>query len=305
MATRNLLSSESATFLAVFTASQSVVGCITNGIILLYFLLAKRSLKTTADKLILNLTIADFVSLATYVPWRSYLLLLRASTNNSNIYTSLFVMCIFSTENAVLLIGIDRFVAVVWPLRYNVIISCKVFWIAIVASWFSAILLAIGHGLSLEYKCHTEYELFLSALSFFELIILSVIYAILLRIARNQKRRISRRPGSLASKQEYSLKKTVRTTLTIVCFFYIALIPNLVYRVISAADSSLSKRERIVTWRWLIAFTFLNSCFDPVVYFFGMKKYRNAIRQRILPSYNHDSKIQSEFSLGAKTTHCN
>lgn len=266
MAPRRFLSPVSATFLAVLTASQSVVGCITNGIVLLYFLLAQESLKTTADKLILNLTIADFISLATYVPWRSYLLL-HEVTKNSKVYTSLFVMCIFCAENAVLLIGFDRFVAVVWPLRYNVIISCKVFWIAISASWFSAIILAIGHGLSLEYDFHTEYELFLCALSFLELAILSVIYAILLHIARNKKRRVAGSLQSLTSKQDYSLKKTIRTTFTIICFFYVALIPYAVYQ--------------------LTAFTFLNSCFDPVIYFFGMKKYRNAFRQRILPSDNH------------------
>ena len=302
MPSKKLLSSESATFLTVFTASQSVLGCIANGIVLLYFLLARRSLNTTADKLVLNLSIADFVSLATYVPWRSYLLYVQTVTKNSKIYTSLFVMCVFCTENAVLLIGFDRLIAAVFPLRYNAIISCNVLWIAVISSWFSAILLAIGHGLSLEYGFHREYELFLCALSCLELIILSVIYAILLRIVRNQKRGLSRRTlQSLASKQEYSLKKTIRITFAIVCFFYIAYIPSVLYRVISTVDTSLSKHEKVITWRWLTAFTFLNSCFDPVLYFFGMKKYRNAFGQRILPSERNRTTIQSEFSQSRKT----
>ena len=279
-----LLSSNAATSLGVFTASQSVVGCITITIVLLYFFLTRRSLKATADKLILNLFIADFVALATYVPWRSYLLFLRTKTKDSEIYTSLFVVCIFSTGNAVLLIGFDRFVAVVWPLRYKVLVTSKVLRTAVIVSWLTAILLGVGHGISYDIDIHAEYELLLCALSFSQLIILSVIYAVILRTARVQTREIARRHGSFTettSNQGYSLSKTIRTTFLIVCLFYAVFLPYAVYRVVSTADKSLSRDEKRVTWRWLNAFTFLNSCFDPLIYFFGMKKYRSSFKQRL------------------------
>jgi hypothetical protein len=302
MAPRKLLSSKIATFLAVFTATQSVVGCITNAIVLLYFLLTRRSPKTTADKLILNLTIADFIALSTYVPWRSYILIGRVVTKLSRIYTSLFVTCIFSTGNAILLIGLDRFIAVVWPLRYKVLITCKLFWIAIIAAWLSAILLGVGHGFSYSLGIHNEYELFLCALSFSQLIVLSAIYAILLRTARVQTRNISRRLQSFATKQDYSLRKTIRTTFIIVCLFYAAFFPYAVYRVVSTADKSLSNDEKRKTWRWLTAFTFLNSCFDPLVYFFGMKRYRASFRQRMSQRSNHGNETEEEFSLSTVFT---
>ncbi|XP_028409508.1 histamine H2 receptor-like [Dendronephthya gigantea] len=285
-----LLSSNVATFLGVFTASQSVVGCITNTLVLLYFLLSRRSLSETADKLILNLCIADFFALVTYVPWRSYLLFLRTTTGNFKIYTSLFVVCIFSTGNAILLIGFDRFIAVVWPLRYRVLITSNVLWIAVVVSWLTAILLGVGHAVSYEIDIHKEYELLLCALSFSQLIILSIIYAVILRTARVQAREMARRFGSFTSttsNQHYSMKRTIRTTFLIVCFFYAVFLPYAVYRVVSTADKSISNDEKHVTWRWLNAFTFLNSCFDPLIYFFGMKKYRTRFRQRL-------SRINSE-----------
>ena len=280
MASRPLLSSNVATFLAVFTASQSVIGCLLNGLVLLYFLLAKRSLQTTADKLVLNLTIADFIALSTYVPWRSYLLILRNVTKHTRVYTSLFVMCIFSTGNAILLTGLDRFIAVVWPLRYNVLITYKTLWMGVIAAWISAILLGFGHWLSEIFDIHEEYELFLCALSFSQLLILSIIYAVILRTARIQTKKIFRRLHSSTSQQDYSLKKTIRTSFIIVCLFYSVFIPYAVYRVVSNTDKSLSPDSRRITWRWLTAFTFLNSCFDPLVYFFGMKKYLARFRQR-------------------------
>ena len=298
MAPHKVLGSKVATFLAVFTATQSVVGCVTNAIVLLYFLLTRKSLKTTADKLILNLVLADFIALSTYVPWRSYLLILRAVTKHYKIYTSLFVTCIFSTGNAILLIGLDRFIAVVWPLRYKVIVTRKVLWIAITAAWISAILLGVVHGVSLEFGIHKQYELFLCGLSFSQLIILSIIYAILLRTARIQTRNIARSLQLSTGKRDYSIRKTIRTTFIIVCFFYAAFIPYAVYRLVSTADKSLSNEEKRKTWRWLTAFTFLNSCFDPLVYFFGMKTYRTNFRQRFSQSSKHGNEIINEaFSL--------
>ena len=295
-----LLSSNAATSLGVFTASQSVVGCITITIVLLYFLLTRGSLKSAADKLILNLFIADFFALATYVPWRSYLLFLRTKTKDSKIYTSLFVVCIFSTGNAVLLIGFDRFVAVVWPLRYKVLVTSKVLRTAVIVSWLTAILLGVGHGISYDIDIHAEYELLLCALSFSQLIILSVIYAVILRTARVQTRKIARRLVSFTethSNLDYSLLKTIRTTFLIVCLFYAVFLPYVVYRVVSTADKSLSDDEKHATWRWLNAFTFLNSCFDPLVYFFGMKKYRVRFRQRLSRISRHDDGTVVEMPL--------
>ena len=297
MAPSRLLSSKDATFLAVFTATQSMIGFIANAIVLLYFLLTRRSAKSTADKLILNLTMADFIAVSTYVPWRSYILIERAVTNLSEVYTSLFVMCIFSTGNAILLIGLDRFVAVVWPLKYKMIITCKLFWASIITAWLLAILLGVGHGFSYTLKIHTEYELFLCALSFLQLILLATIYVILLRKARIQSRNISRRHQSVTAKKDFSLSKTVRTTFIIVCLFYATFVPYAVYRVVSTVDQRLSDDEKRETWRWLTAFTFLNSCLDPMVYFFAMKRYRANFRQRFLQNRNRDSNSEAKFSL--------
>ena len=299
----NLIDARAATFLGVFTASQSVFGCIANAMVLFYFLLTRRSLKTTADKLILNLTIADIFALASYLPWRSYLLLLNAVTNNSRVYTSLFVTCIFSTANATLLIGIEKFIAVVFPFRYKVVSTFKVFLIAIVASWMTAILLGIAHYLSLVFQFHTEYELFLSALSFLQLILLSVIYPIILRTARVQTKKMVRQLRSSRktfARRSCSLKRSICVTFIMVCIAYAVFIPFTVYRIVSTADESLSRNDKRIAWRWLIAFTFLNSCFDPLIYFFGMKKYRSSFCRFCLKG-NHGNRVMDRNTCGNVT----
>ena len=142
-----------------------------------------------SDKLTLNLAISDFFALTTYLPWRTHLLLLREKTEQYAAFTSLFVVCIFSTGNAVLFIGFDRFVAVVWPLRYKALITSKLTMIFIAISWASASALGMLHGLCLLLEAHREYTLFLCAFSVFQLVVLSVIYGIILNIARNKNNR--------------------------------------------------------------------------------------------------------------------
>jgi hypothetical protein len=128
---------------------------------------------------------------------------------------------------------------------------------------------------------------FAGTLSFSQLIVLSTIYAILVRTARIQRRNISRRLQSLARKQDYSLRKTIRTTFIIVCLLYAAFFLYAVYRVVLTAHKSLSNAEKRKIWRWLTAFSFLNSCFYPSMYFFGMKRYWASFRQRISQRGNH------------------
>ena len=124
-----LLSSQHSTWLVVFISSQILVGTTANLCVIIYLLVShhrKRSRRIASDKMILNLAISDFIALTTYLPWRTHHLMLRERSEHTRVYASLFVVCIFSTGNAILCIAFDRFTAVVWPLRYKILITPKV-----------------------------------------------------------------------------------------------------------------------------------------------------------------------------------
>ena len=110
-----LLTSKEATFLVIFNSLQIVFGSIANVFEIIFFLTKRHQHNSVSDKLTLNLAVADFVALTTYLPWRTYLLHIRRTTNDSKYYTSLFVFCILNTGNAILVIGIDRFIAITRP----------------------------------------------------------------------------------------------------------------------------------------------------------------------------------------------
>ena len=87
----------------IFTLMQSVIGSTANAIEIIFLWSKRHRYQATSDYLTLNLALADFVALTTYVPWRAYILSLREATGDFKYFTSLFVARIFCTGKAVLL----------------------------------------------------------------------------------------------------------------------------------------------------------------------------------------------------------
>ena len=270
------LTSQQSTWLAIFTSTQIVIGGVVNLCVIAYFLFFyRRKQRTASDKLTLSLAISDFVALATYLPWRTHVLILRRGTENAYIYTSLYVLGIFATGNAIICIALDRFTAAVWPLRYKVLITSRVTTIAIGISWFEAVLLAVLHGFLYKHTddcLHDDYELFLTSLSFAQLLILTAIYSVLLRIARKHMKNTSNLQER--HRRTLFLRKSIFTAFTIMCLFYITFLPYCIYRVYSRLDKRLTDKEKHAAWRWLTAFSFVNSCCNPFVYIFGIEQHR-------------------------------
>lgn len=270
------LSSQGSISLAIFTSAQILIGTTANLCEIIYFLvLCHNKRATPSDKLTLNLAITDFIGLTTYLPWRTYLIYLRKSTKDYRIYASLYVLCVFATGNAIVSIAFDRLTAVVWPLRYKTLMTSRISSTFIATSWMSAILFGILHGFSylVGIDTHNNYELFLCAVAFIQLAVMVSIYAVLLRTSRKLTRNILHLKREIQQKCSF-LRRSVFTTLTIVCLFYITFLPYCSYRIYSTINKNLSKCEKHAHWRWLSAFTFVNSVFNPFVYFFGIERHR-------------------------------
>ena len=286
---RSYLSSQESIGLAIFTSLQTAIGTTANLLVIIYFLVPRNyKNRCTSDKLTLNLAISDLVSLTTYLPWRTHLLLLRKGTKDYKIYASLYVVCIFATGNAIISIAFDRFTAVIWPLRYKVLITKRVSSTFIAVSWMSAVLLGVLHRLSYIFDKHKDYEMFLCVISFVQLVVLTVIYSVLLIQSRKHARNISKLGGKI-QKENIFLRKSVFTTFIIVCLFYITFLPYSIYRVYSNMNSDLTDYEKHTAWRWLTAFSFVNSCCNPFVYFFGLERHMRRFRKCFMVMFSRRS----------------
>ena len=286
---RRYLSSQESIGLAIFTSLQIAIGTTANLLVIIYFLL-RRNYKDrcASDKLTFNLAISDLVALTTYLPWRTHLLLLRKGTEDYKIYASLYVVCIFATANAIITIALDRFAAIMWPLRYKVLITKRVSSTFIAASWMSALLLGVLHRITYEIDIHDQYELLLCAISFSQIVVLSLVYTFLLIQSRKHTRNISKIGGKHQTGR-LLLRKSVITTFIIVCLFYITFLPYVIYRVYSTLNSDLTVDEKHAAWRWLTAFSFVNSCCNPFVYFFGLERHMRRFRRCFMTMFNRRS----------------
>lgn len=277
VASQYIQGSTESLFLVSFTSAQCVIGSIANAVAIWYFLSRRKQSYSPSEKLTLNLALADFIALVTYVPWRAYLLHLRQKTKNSPYYTSLFVTCLFCTGNAVLLMALARLFAILYPLKYRVLFTNKLVNCMIVISWIIAIILGVGHRVSLRDmgNFHLDYEMFLSVLSFCQLLVILSVYAMIFRSTKQSKSRFRRRAIKISW-----------TTYAIVLFCYASFFPYTVYRFVSNGDKSITVNEKRATWRWIIAFSFLNSCFNPFLYLITTKKFKSACRQFLNGSRN-------------------
>ena len=145
------MGSKQAIFLVIFNSLQIVFGSAANMLEILFFSKNRHVYNSVSDKLTLNLAIADFVALTTHLPWRTYLLHIQRRTADSKYYTSLFVFRIFNTGNAIVLIGIDRFI---YSDYSTVEISCFSGWQGI-STWSN---ISLGYSISVGYWSLSELQ---------------------------------------------------------------------------------------------------------------------------------------------------
>ncbi|XP_028409557.1 alpha-1A adrenergic receptor-like [Dendronephthya gigantea] len=302
-----ILGSNEAAFLVTFNSLQIIFGSAANLLEIIFFLRRRHLHLSVSDKLTLNLAVADLVSLTTYLPWRTYLLHIRRATRDYQYYTSLFVFCIFNTGNAIVLMSVDRFVAIIRPLRYHSLATGKVVWFGVSLSWSIAFTLSTGHYLSYKkvlLNIHADYEFFLSCLSIGHMFLMSIIYIVILRAAKKQVKAVLLlqtnflTPDSDSSNSLFiwNYRKSAYTTFSIVCLFYATFLPYSVYRIVTTFDHTITKTSKRITWRWLMSFSFLNSCLNPFIYFISMKRFRSKLKHGLLNIYTKNVACKNETS---------
>ena len=164
--------------------------------------------------------------------------------------------------------ALTRLFAVLFPFKHMVFLTSKVINRLIVLSWMIAIILGIGHRVSFRDMgdFHWNYELFLSCISFCHLVAILSVYAMIFRSAKKAQ--------NVFVRQAFKISWT---TYIIVFSCYATFLPYTVYRFVSNGDKSLTNDQKRVTWRWLIAFSFLNCCFNPFLYFITAKKHKREL----------------------------
>ena len=256
------ISSVEVKFLIVIASVESIVGSLANLLIIIMFITREELRRKNSDLLILNLAVADFISLTTFLPWNTYLTS-QGKVDNEAYYTSLNTFCLFYSGTAVLTIAFDKYIAVVYPLRYSTFISRRRTIFMILLTWFTAIGLVIYHFFNALFSGkHHILDKSLSGVVLLQLLFVSALYVVVFKAVRKQL---------LLHSVEKILIKSAFNTFLVICLFYATFLPYVVLQMCSIND--------FFVWRRLFSVIYINACINPFIYFFRMKRFRRALQK--------------------------
>ena len=265
--------------LICFASLQVIVGSSANLLVIILFATRRELRRKNSDFLILHVASADLISLTTFLPWNIYLTKLGRS-EYAEYYTSLNTFCLFLSGTAVLMVAVDKYVAVVCPLRYAAFITRTKILLMVIGSWLVATTLVIAHffdALSAR-EHHHILDKSLSSLVLVKMLFVASLYSVVFRAVRNQLAAHAglnlNNPNSLKNtsnqeRMESAFLKSAINTFIVVCLFYATYLPYAVLQMMSISD--------FMIWRKLFSFIYINACINPFVYFFRMRRFRNAL----------------------------
>ena len=271
--------------LILFTSLQVLVGSTANVIVIFTLLRSRDLTKRSEDRLILNLGLADFLALTTFLPLHIYLLWQgKISETTQRSYEALNSLAVYYGGNAVMAIALDRFIAVLFPLHHWKIMSKRVTLLMSLITFAAAVILAILDFLSHEFT-HKSRELLIQTVfmpynvAFCTL--LAVLYGFILYNILKQARQITRQRKSIGVKlSNYSGRILVKTFLKItllVVLYYATYLPLSIYVLLySSIVENQARIEQATVRCWMYSFLFLNCCANPYVYALQTERFKTA-----------------------------
>ena len=302
---QNLPSANVLSVFIVFKTPFLIVGILGNVCVIIYNVFLNHS-KTPSSYLVVNLAINDFFACCIIYPiWMTtFMRSALGITTDHKVFClvdQISVISVILSILTLLAISVDKFVFINWPLKYDLIVTCRRTYFALLMIWFLGIILT---PFNLLFKTESRVHrfcgdnTFLHVFTFFlyKLIPFFIIFILnykIFKIAQEQRLKIavnsvpsytmqSRNPSSINSVfSRWRITRELKNIKTIGIIIGVLLCCILPYTILRFVEL-LWCNESCVRFEVELSFAVLvgvNSIVNPFIYGIRQREYRNAFRR--------------------------
>ncbi len=192
----------------------------------------------------------------------------------------------FASLNHLLLVGIDRYVAIKYPLRYRDIVTKQRIKAGILLAWVITTVFTIHEivlaAIDSETKTFSEYmnaaSIILAIVGFVYICAIGYTYVYIFIVSLRQKRSLQTEQ-QLAPEEANRVKKNNKAANTLAFILgalILSFLPTITLLLLTTSHHSVEPRFIPILWSWSTTFVTLGSIFNPVIYCWRIKKLRRA-----------------------------
>ena len=258
----------------------SSIACSTNALIAIA-VYKKPALRSITNYFLASLAVCDFfVGIVALPLWITRSLLAVADEEHP---LSIAVDCVYVLSVAIstynlCTVSLERYVGVMFPLRYSAIVTIRRFRCAVVSVWVLSSFIA---SLRLVVHEDTYWIIVVSTVFFIPGVIISYCYVCIFKEASRQSRAIDQQSGSALANQ-VSNKKASITIAIVIGVFYLTALPIVAFsitEVSSEKDMSCQEGKQFEYWAtWALFFAYSNSAINPWIYAARKREFREALK---------------------------
>ena len=257
----------------------SAIACTTNALILLA-IYRRSSLHSVTNYFLAALAFGDFfigfVALPMWVA-RSLLQVANEEHPLSQSVDCVYVFSVAISTYSLCAVSMERYIGVIFPLRYNTIVTVVRFKRTVALVWAVSSVIACLRFVLVE----DDYWITAVTTVFFVPgVLMSYCYFYIFKEVRRQLRSIGDQSGS-ALVTNMQNKKASITIAIVIGVFYLTTLPGLAFAIaeVTADNASCSDIQSFESWgTWALFITYLNAALNPWIYAARKREFREALK---------------------------
>ena len=256
--------------------------------LVIFAVATRRRLRNNSTILLASLAGADLLTGLVVLPFAFAIDLKRLLGFDSfcsleKAFTVTLVMVTYASISHLVMISIDRYIAIKYPLRYQEIVTETRILISIVLAWGFTLLVTINELVLALIDSGSVYSIYSHvntitqiAIGTVSIVVISLSYGYIYSETRRQVKRLKAEQLPQEEVQRIKSNRTAATTLAIILIALVATyLPTI---VLTALSSSIAAPPRFICiiWSWVGGTCVLGPLCNPIIYCWRMKNLRRA-----------------------------